>query len=147
MSPAVGPEEPLCLVAKQPGWVPQQVGKVGQPTSQPMFTLTWLEVQKARPAQSQLATFHMLVQQLGADVPSSYSLWVCVSGAVSGVNKGDWHKQIAPLSGTWGAAAKIQFEGIKGKAEPGLLPEKLFKLKETEGSVLHNRSNLLVCSH
>lgn len=47
VSPALDPKEPLCSVAKQAGWVPQQAGKVGQPTSQPVFTLTGLEVWRA----------------------------------------------------------------------------------------------------
>lgn len=45
------------------------------------------------------------------------------------------------------AAAKTSSEGIKGKEESRLLPEKLLKLKESEGTRPLKRSNLLRCSH
>lgn len=140
--PAVGPEEPLCSVAKQLGWVPQGAGKAGQPTSQPVLTLTGQGVQRA----GQLVTFHMPTQPVGTKLPSPCSPeGRCLQSSF-------WSEQRCPetnkqpiASCSCCAAAKTSSEGIKGKEESRLLPEKLLKLKESEGFL--KRSNLLRCSH
>lgn len=51
--------------------------------------------------------------------------------------------QTAPQFCSSHAVAKIQSEGVEGKHKPQLLPEKLFKLKETRETEQLNCSNFL----
>lgn len=79
VSPALGPEEPLCSVAKWLGWAPHRAGKLGQPTSQPVFTLTGLEVQAQ--ARSQPAGQHASPANRGQTAWLLFSVGMCCRGS------------------------------------------------------------------
>lgn len=116
MSPVVGPEEPLCLVARQDGWVLPASRESG-PAHQPARVHAHLAGgAEGRPAQSQLATSHMLGPKCLAPVPCG-----CVSPGqllvrreVTGVRK-------PPLSYTWGCCCQnsVKLKGYKEKRDPG----------------------------
>lgn len=121
---------------------PKEQGKRASPPAGLVLTLTGQRVQRA----GQLVTFHMPTQPVGTKLPSP-----CSPGGRC-LQSSFWREQRCPetnkqplASCSCCAAAKTSSEGIKGKAESRLLPEKLLKLKESEGFL--KRSNLLRCSH
>lgn len=117
----MGPEEPLCLVAKQPGRV-SPASRGSGPAHQPARVHRHLAGgAEDRPAQSQLATSHRLARQVGAKVPCLAPVLcggvspghLLVRTEVTGVSKWPLYSALGVL------LPKFSLKGHQEKRNPG----------------------------